>query len=333
MERIRESLQSEPLGDNGGVFYLLVGLSMLPYVQQRHKSWLLPGSVTRDTCRIVHSFCESYRLGHHGKPGIQRSRISWLRHYPRNPLLRIRGLEYWIRENPIPFIAFRNRMNRSVIALVWSGEHVAKDGYVSGPSAESGAWMTSYEENEKAVTGYVVHPSGRILAEALELSLDRWQKVLGLDDPVLQLHIPYGADIAPRTVVDSFRTAIEFFRRHFRSEQPVAFIGESWVFSPILESLIGLGSNAVRLQKELYIVSGPPGGGGFSFIFPEDEFRLETATQKTRLQKAIVNHLNSGGKWRVGEMFFLIDDREKFGSQYYLSQFDSANREIRSRQA
>ena len=77
----------------------------------------------------------------------------------------------------------------------------------------------------------------------------------------------------------------------------------------------------MRLQKELYLLSGPPGHGGFSFIFPEDEFCLESATQNTKLQKAIVKHLKQGGEWRIGEMFFLIDDIAKFGTQCYLNEF------------
>ena len=322
-ELLRWPLLADALGDNRGMFYLLVGLSMVPYVQKHHRSRSIPEYVTQDTCRIIRSFCESYQLGHNGNPGIQRSRISWLRHYPRNPLFRIRGLEYWIRENPIPLTVFRNRKNRAVVALMWNDESVGSDGYLLRNSDEYGVWMTLYKENDTSITGHVVHPNGRVQSEKATLSLDKWQRVLGLGDLVLQLHFPHGADIAPDSVEQSFRAAIEFFRRYYRDEKPVAFISESWVFSPILESLIGPESKAVRLQKELYIASEPPGGGGFSFIFPEDEFRLETATQKTRLQRAIVNHLNSGGKWRIGETFFLIDDIEQFGTQYYLNQFDS----------
>ena len=110
-------------------------------------------------------------------------RISWLRHYPRNPLFRIRRLEYCIKE------LHRRR----------------KSGHGTC--------------------------------------------------------CPYGADIAPRSVVDSFRTAIEFFQRCFRSEEPAAFESESWVFSPILESLIGSGSNAVRLQKTIVHHLKPAGNG------------------------------------------------------------------------
>lgn len=156
----------------------------------------------------------------------------------------------------------------------------------------------------------------------MTLPFDQWEKVLSIDVPVSELHVPYGSPITKNSVDISLRTSIAFFEEHFPTANPKAFVSGSWMFSPILESLIGANSNAGNLQKELYLVSGTTGYGGFSFIFPEDRFSLETATGDTRLQRAITDLLNSGGKWRIGEMFFLADDLDKFGTQHYTRSYE-----------
>ena len=93
------------------------------------------------------------------------------------------------------------------------------------------------------------------------------------------------------------------------------------MFSPLLESMLGQESSLVKFQRELYIFSGPSSRSGFSFIFPEERFEIETATQQTRLQREIAGLLRRGGSWRIGGMFYLTDDVNAYGTQPYLRGF------------
>ena len=309
------------LGENRGIFYLLIGLAMVPYVRDYHRSIGVPENITRETCSQVLSFCRAYQDGHNGELGIQRSRISWLRHYPRNPLFRIHGLEYWLRPNPIPINVYRNIDSRAVVALMWGDEFIAESGYIAAAENEKGAWKTAFHETDEAVIGYPLHPLGYVSAREIELSLNRWRRALSYGDPVLQLHIPYKAQISPHDVKSSLKASFDFFKMLFPRGKPVAFVSSSWAFSPLLESLIGPDSNLVRFQREVYLSSGPPGHGGFSYIFPEDQFVLEKATRETRLQRSIVDLITKGDRWRTGEMFFLTEDIERYGSQHYLREY------------
>ena len=143
----------------------------------------------------------------------------------------------------------------------------------------------------------------------------------------MQVHIPSGNKMTWDTVKDSMNAAVPFFRRHFPQASPVAFVSTSWVFSSLLEALLPPDSNLVRFQRELYLFPIPSGGhDGLSFIFPEDQFDPPNASRATHLQRAILDFLSAGKRWRIGGMFMLIDDLKNFGSQCYRSAWSSVSK-------
>jgi len=46
-----------------------------------------------------------------------------------------------------------------------------------------------------------------------------------------------------------------------------------------------------------------------------------TAPRETSLQRAILDYLQAGNVWRAGGMFFLMDDLDRFGRQWYRSSY------------
>lgn len=85
------------LGDKAGLFYLVIALAMVPLVRAAHARLAVPPEVTKDTCRQVFHFTDTYRRDHPAEWGILRRQLYWLRHYPRAQLFRIGRFEYKLK--------------------------------------------------------------------------------------------------------------------------------------------------------------------------------------------------------------------------------------------
>lgn len=308
------------LGDRAGHYYLLVCLAIVPFMREHHLRMNIPESTTRETCRQVHEYIDTYTASHDGKAGVPARRINWLRHYVREPYFRVGRLEYWLKPNPAPCHAYRHRRSGQMVVLMWDEQKVAQEGYPVRDDYDGGYWISEFSENDTAANGYPISPDGSVVRKPVTLSFDEWEKVLKPGTQVLQIHIPAGESVTPESLLESKKEAIGFFAKHFPDAEPVAFETTSWMFSPLLEELLPPESNLVRYLSEVYVfpIESSP-YGGLSFIFPEDDFDPATATRATSLQGAILDHIASGKPWRIGGMYMLLDDLKHYGSQHYRS--------------
>jgi len=63
------------LGDDAGLFYLVVSLAFIPSVRAYHATLRIPEPITRDTCRQIACFLGNYRRGHNGRCGIYTTNV------------------------------------------------------------------------------------------------------------------------------------------------------------------------------------------------------------------------------------------------------------------
>ena len=312
------------------MFYLLVSLAMIPPLRAYHESLGLPEKITRDTCLRVPESCETYQRAHGGRLGIHLGMLGWLRHYTRSPMFRIGRLEFWLKRNPSAPTIYLNRHSGETIALVppresfeWF-EWLTSDGYIDNVTPHSpGSWQAFLRGEHDRVTGFPISPYGMALHQEITLPLADWRCVLTPEDPVLQLHIPAaGAPLTPDLTAQAFKEAVPFFARYFPDASPTAFVCSSWMFSNCLERILPPTSNLVRFLRELYLVPAPSGPySGLSFVFPEEPFDPATASRRTSLQRAILDFLAAGNRWRSGGMFLLLEHVEHFGRQHYRSHW------------
>ena len=309
------------LGKRAGHFYLLVALGMVPHVREYHAKLGIPEEITRGTCGQIREFCDIYQQDQSGFAGLPFRRVSWLRHYVREPYFRVGRLEYWLKPNPVPPLVYRSTKSGQVIALAWEGAKLTPEGVICSDESNDEWWQSTYSETDQEVTGYPISPAAKVLRERIRLPRSEWQPVLAPGSPVLQVHIPSGDPLTPAAALASKTDAVAFFERHFPDVTPCAFVSTSWLFSDLLESMLSATSNVVRYLQELYLF--PVGSGkhsGLSFIFPHDlPFNPETASRKTALQRAILDHLTDGHRWRIGGMFMMLDDLKHYGSRHYRS--------------
>ncbi|OGV64989.1 MAG: hypothetical protein A3K18_32880 [Lentisphaerae bacterium RIFOXYA12_64_32] len=312
----------QTLGADGGVFYLLVGLSIVPRLRAHHGRLGIPEDVTRETCQQPRCFCGNYDRQHPGALGIPLNQLGWLRHYTREVYLRLGRFEYWLRPFAGAVQVFRHCDTGEVIALAENGARFDRDGYQprdADPATLAAGWQSVLTLSRGSVTGTPLAPWGKALRQSVTLSRTDWKRILGRGDWILQIHIPAGGAMTRDDVNHSLRRAAEFFASHF-PDKPVATIQctGSWIYNPDLERFLPADANLVLHLRDVYLYPIASGGtDGLWFIFFQDPFDPASAPRDTRLQRAVLDWLGAGNTWRAGGMFVLPEHVRRLGTTSY----------------
>ncbi|MDX9978987.1 MAG: acyltransferase domain-containing protein [Lentisphaeria bacterium] len=311
------------LGEEGGVFYLLAALAVVPRIEANYARLGFPLANAHFTCQQVRHFCDdNYRRGNQGRIGLYDSNINWLRNYTERRYVRLGRLEYWLDPTPQNYTVFRHRRTGRVVALAAPGQRFDAEGYLHTDPAryrEGEGWTTTFAMDETSASGYLLDPRGMGLNRQVTLALADWECVLKKGDPVLQMHIPSGGGMGPEACRDSLLEARDFFRQYCPDEPVRAITCASWIFSNLLETILPEDANLNCFLRELYLEPRPASGNdGLWFVFLQrGPIDFATAPRETSLQRRILAFLEAGGHWRHGGMFILFDDLDRYGSQVY----------------
>ncbi|HCU36962.1 MAG TPA: hypothetical protein DGT21_16405 [Armatimonadetes bacterium] len=311
------------LGDDAGVFYMLVGLGVIPLMRKWHAELGIPEEVTRETAGQARCYCDDmYRTGHNGLPGMYINQLGWMRHYTRERYFRLGRLEYWLAPYNWDELVFRHKTTGEVAAFAADGVRFSKDGRVFADETmykDGEGWTALVERTDTHVSGHLLHPDGHGTPRRVSLPLGGWEPVLEKGVMTLQMHIPSGGRMTPEACAESILRASEFFPRHFPDDAPVAITCGSWIFSPCLEECLSAESNLVRFQRELFLVpSAASGSDGLWFVFLRQGLPdPKTWPRDTSVQRAILDWIAAGNFWGAGRMFFMLDDAPRFGQQVY----------------
>jgi hypothetical protein len=324
----RQSIQDWPIPrdilgtDCAPLFYGLVALEAVPRILSFHRARGLPEDVTRATCRWVRRNMEIHRTFNEGRWGVNIRSLYWSRHHVQGELYQIGRFEFMVgpfRRGPV---VFRNTETGETLALAEDGTRLTKEGFVERPDEKTAeGWTARLAEEEGALVGAPISPFGRALRTEVRLPRGAWRRVLAPGDPILDLHIPAGGGMSPEVCRDSILRAVTFFNRYFPDRPFRALACWSWIFSPDLEEFLPPESNLMRFERETYLfpVASPP-VSGLVFIFGDPKIDPRNAPRDTRLRSALLDHLERGGQLRLGGMFMLNEDLERFGSQPYSSR-------------
>ena len=320
---------TEFLGDRWGMFYMLLALGAVPLTRAAHSRRGIPEDITRDTLSNLDEPLWIWRSAHPGSWGFQVSVLYWFRHYAAGRIYRLGRMEYMIQPFGGRLRAFRNRRTDEVLALAEDGVQFNDEGYIDAETeaeteaeTSGGGWTARLVINEQAVTGCPISPAGVGLRCQVRLPLQTWRPVLKPGDPMLDTHIPGGGGMTPERCADTMRQALDFFPRYFPDQPFVGFACGSWILNPQLADIYTPDSNMVKWQRELYLYPIPSGSrSGVTFVFGTDDIDLKTAPRDTSLRRALLEHLEAGGRLIASGMFFLKDDFDHYGTQPYLSHW------------
>ncbi|WP_328507468.1 acyltransferase domain-containing protein [Streptomyces sp. NBC_00391] len=127
-------------------------------------------------------------------------------------------------------------------------------------------------------------------------------------DACLDLHIPdYAGPLSPEACDRSLASARAFFARHFPDERYTAGCCHSWLLDPQLKRYLPADSNIVRFQDRFRVARGngePEDDLPIRFVFGDPDLPVESLPRRTRLERAVADHLRAGGHWYSGHGWF-----------------------------
>lgn len=114
--------------------------------------------------------------------------------------------------------------------------------------------------------------------------------------PVINVHIPKGADLSPDAVADAFRRAGAFFPQYFPEHSARAYLCYSWLLYPGLQALLPSSSNILRFASRFQIIgTAPDASEAIRRIYGKRYSKSSDYPQETTLQRAALNHFSSLG--------------------------------------
>lgn len=120
-------------------------------------------------------------------------------------------------------------------------------------------------------------------------------------EPVLSLHIPrFFGPLTVDLVDAALAEAVPFFAEHFPHERYRYAVCKSWLLDPQLATLLPAGSNIRAFQDRLtraYTDTEADDAGTLQFVFPDATRPRVELPRSTRLQRALLDHLDAGGHW------------------------------------
>jgi hypothetical protein len=131
------------------------------------------------------------------------------------------------------------------------------------------------------------------------------------DTHVLSIHIPdFMGPMDYDACNDAIAMALDFFPRYF-PDWPVEYgICNSWLLDPQLKEFLKPESNIIRFQDRFTITedSYDSSDSVMQFVFGKHLRDIDTITPQSSLERGILSHLRSGGKWYGRQGWFRLDD-------------------------
>jgi hypothetical protein len=128
--------------------------------------------------------------------------------------------------------------------------------------------------------------------------------------PVLSIHIPdFCGPMSPEACDDSIARAREFFATYFPDDHIEYAVCHSWLLDPTLKQHLKPDSNIIRFQDRFQLSEGTWDStvGIMQFVFGKTPDHIHSVPQDTSLQRAVVQHIASGGKWYGRGGWFRLD--------------------------
>lgn len=313
------------MGEQAGMFYLVVLLSGAPVMREVHARHQVPPEVVRETLSDLTRWMESERARRpDGRWWVGPGNVAWLSNHVRGILYRLGRLQFQFARFHYQIRAYRHVASGVVAALSEGGVRYRSYGGSGGPDegSDEGAWTAALAITDSEVVGCPILPTGRALRQEVRLGRGEWVEVLTRGRPALNIHIPGGSPLGHEACGESFRRALEFFPRHFPERPFAVFCCGSWLLNAQIEEWLPPDSNIVRFQREFYLFPiGLDRDWLLTNVFGEMPQDLSRAPRRTAFQRALADHLAAGRPLQpTGGGCFLFPEDFRWGDQVYRNQ-------------
>lgn len=124
-------------------------------------------------------------------------------------------------------------------------------------------------------------------------------EALGLKkgDPIVEVHIPSGADLSPEACHASLEGAIAFYKAHFPEYKFAHFTCHSWLLDPALDALLPPTSNILKFRDMFTLISADESDAALRYVFRWNTNRrnLRNAVCPSSFAERMKKHILGGG--------------------------------------
>jgi hypothetical protein len=300
----------------GALFWALLFLSRLGKIREFHRARGVSDEISRDTLSDLELWIREHKRLK-GEWGMNMP--WWIANHFTGRIFKLGRLQFETHVFHDELAAYRNTTTRQVIVFAVAGEFRADGQYASADGGRgAAAFSTTFTDDGTTISGHPISQRGFVLREKIDLPASQWMRILGHGDPVLGIHIPATGPMDHAACGESMRRAGPFFATHFPDRPFTALTCSSWLLDPQLEQYLPAESNLVRFLSEFYLYPTPGASNHQTYerVFDDAKIEIPTAPQRSSLQRAIVQHVNAGGRWRSGGALYFPEDLG-WGEQVY----------------
>lgn len=291
--------------DTGPDISALMAVAGYPKMFAAHRAREIPDSISIATARDLQRWITRPESAG-GK--WQFRHLRWLGSHVHHMLLEIGRLQFIALPFGSRYRVFDAKSSiQKTIAFPEAGLECSRDGWLE--KAVDG-FITSYVSTPEELRGHPVDPaSGQISRGTTSFPARGYELRLGSESIALHVHIPSGLPLALPDCEDSFRSAGNIYRRHFPELDWRAFCCTSWLLDRELWRCLPPHSN-IQGFGNLFFPLATPGNNSDQLIerVLEGAPDWRTFAPKTSLQKAVLNHLHEGNRFRTTGGFILRRD-------------------------
>ncbi|MDD3666832.1 MAG: hypothetical protein PHQ65_16315 [Bacteroidales bacterium] len=295
----------EPLGFDTGLLYLLLCLSLIPFLEERAERENFPLRYAHATATRIGTFPTYFAQAFEGRFGIRSRSLHFMLHYKENCMFRIGRFDFVLaqKDERVPELY---RRGEEIVALCGDGWKLDAEGVRTFAPDAVPVRVTRFSADARSVRGTPINfQTG--LAEVGEITLNaaEWTRMIGPDDWMLNFHIPAGGGMKPELCRESFREATEFFDAYYADKPFKIIYSSSWIFSPDwLEYLPKSNMAALIRASRLFPVSSNPKAGLY-FVFGREDDDFGSYPRTNSLECAMLDCLRDKKRLKATGMFLL----------------------------
>ncbi len=251
----------------------------------------IPAAVAADLQRWIYAYQREK-----GCLGLAARIYSWVRHQLQERIITLGRLQFGPGTFGLAHV-YRRHSDGHCVALAKDGCPCDENGW---PVTGGDAYVTAFSDDGQTIVGHPFRRSnGSIAAEPLRLNCSDYTRVLDPASTVLFIHIPEGRGMSPEACEESIQWAQSFFPQYYPEIEWKALVCVSWLVDPELLKVVPESSNIASFVRRFIPLTHLNANDNqlWERVFGG---RVDPAafTPKSSLQRAILEHIRQGGKFR-----------------------------------
>lgn len=286
----------------------LAVISSFPEAVKNHQARGVPWEITRAT---LADFQRDARGNYGSGNAWEFHRLSWMRNHVSGNFFEIGRLQYIPGEFGYKFRVYQHSESGDIISFALPGLKCTAQGWICEDAA---VFETILEGMKDSIVGHPALPNGAISSTLLRIPADS-KVLLNANSTVANIHIPSSGKLDCATCCQSLQDAKAFFEAYFPEITISAFCTGTWILDPELRKVLP-DSNIAEFGQLFHSLTTTNANDRQlrERVFGDTEW--DQCRAENSLQRAILNHHNSGGEFRSTAGFILPEEIESFQNEF-----------------